>query len=361
MDGARNLAEAGVSAKELVSAETAEGDFKTEMAGELADEIGVDAVDGGLIHGVEEVFAVGDEVGAVDVLDFLLEVQVLGDLLGERDLVEGGLLHFVEAEGEGMDVFSGELGGEGCDGSGVAAGGEECGYRDVGAEMHGQRFEEDLMETGEHFRAGARGVVGVLGGESVEGRIECVDSGLLTGSDLEIRAGRQGMDASKESVRLRDGSPEIEAGVACRIGRQIGAGNVGEGLDLGGEGKKPGGGLGCRGPVEGLDAERVAGEGEFLLVVVPDGNGEHAAQAGKHGGAIFGKEGENNFSIAGGAEGVAARDELSAELLVVVDFAVEDEDVATVGRMHGLIGAGCGVENGEAGVREEEMVIGIAP
>ena len=52
------------------------------------------------------------------------------------------------------DALGVELGDEGCDGSGVAPGREECGYGDVGAEVHGQRFEEDLMQADEHVVAG---------------------------------------------------------------------------------------------------------------------------------------------------------------------------------------------------------------
>ena len=360
-NGARDLTKAWVSTEEFVSAEAAERNLEAEVTGEFADEVGIDAINGGLIHGFEEVFAVGDEVGALNVLKFMIEMQGTGDFLRERHLVQRSFVHFVEAEGEGMDVFGGKLGGQGCNGAGVAAGGEECGYRNIGTEVHGQRFEQHMMKAGEHLLAVGRGTGVVFRLEGSDGRGEWLDARLLTGADFKERAGRQGVDSTVEGVRFGNRAPEIKASMPGGIGGKIDAGNLFYRLNLRREGQERSGGIRRCGPVEGLNAERITGESELLVLLVPNGDGEHSTQTGKASRTLLSKERKDNFSIAGGLEGVSAGDELSAKLSVVVDFAVKDKDIAAIRGVHGLVGAGGWVENGEAGVREEEVVIGIAP
>ncbi len=98
-----------------------------------------------------------------------------------------------------------------------------------------------------------------------------------------------------------------------------------------------------------------------MKVIVPNGDGEHSTETGEHCRALLGKEREYDLCVAGGAEVVALCGELIAELEVVVDFAVENERVAPARGVHGLVGTGGGIEDGEAGVGEEEPGRGIAP
>ena len=88
--------------------------------------------------------------------------------------------------------------------------------------------------------------------------------------------------------------------------------------------------------VQRLDAQTVAREEQ--RVAVPDREGEHAVQALDTGFAPFKVRPQNDLGVAVGAEGMAERDQLGAQLGVVVDRAVEHQRGAGRGIQHGLRG-----------------------
>ena len=91
--------------------------------------------------------------------------------------------------------------------------------------------------------------------------------------------------------------------------------------------------------VERLDAEAVAGEHEPARVPLVDGEGEHAVEALRRV-VPPGVPGlEDHFGVARGEEPVALGLELGAQLLVVIDAAVEHERQAELGIDHRLLAA----------------------
>jgi len=95
-----------------------------------------------------------------------------------------------------------------------------------------------------------------------------------------------------------------------------------------------------QGVVQGFDAEAVAGEEEGFAVAIPEGKGEHAAEAVD---ATFapGFPGvDDDFGVAAGMEDVAERLQFRDEFLVVVDFAVEDDTDAVVFVVQRLLASG---------------------
>src|SRR5688572_17889857 len=82
--------------------------------------------------------------------------------------------------------------------------------------------------------------------------------------------------------------------------------------------------------VQRLDPETVAGEEQRLRRGVPDGEREHTAQLLHAIGALVLVEMENGLGVALGRERVSAGQELGAELAIVVDLAVEDDDLRAI-------------------------------
>ena len=102
-----------------------------------------------------------------------------------------------------------------------------------------------------------------------------------------------------------------------------------------------------------FDAEAVAGEEQGFAVAVPEGEGEHAAEAVD---AAFapGLPGvDDDFGVAAGVEDVAQRLQFRDEFLIVVDFAVEDDADALVFVVQRLL-AGGQVDDRQAAVAEPD-------
>ena len=83
--------------------------------------------------------------------------------------------------------------------------------------------------------------------------------------------------------------------------------------------------------IEGLDAERIAGEEERALAVVPNGKSKHTAQARQAALAPVCIGREQNFCIAVCPKGPSGGGEFVAEPAEVVDRAVENERETAVG------------------------------
>jgi len=114
------------------------------------------------------------------------------------------------------------------------------------------------------------------------------------------------------------------------------------GFGLGGENKA----ALMQGVKQGFLSESVAGEEQGLLVLVPDGQGEHAAEVLEAVGAEFFVEMDDYFGVAEGFEAVAALFEIGAELFEIVAFAVVADPDGLIFVGHGLV-AGLEVDDGE--------------
>ena len=101
---ARNVGEGRIAAEQFVAAETGDRDLETELARRLGDEPGVDAVDGRLIHGVEDCRQVGAEFLVRHGADGVPGAIVARDLGGQRRFVVVAAAEFLVAQRDGVDV-----------------------------------------------------------------------------------------------------------------------------------------------------------------------------------------------------------------------------------------------------------------
>jgi hypothetical protein len=106
------------------------------------------------------------------------------------------------------------------------------------------------------------------------------------------------------------------------------------------------------GEVEGLDAEAVADEDDFTAAGLVDGGGKHPPQAGEDGWTPNAVAAEEGFGVAAPAEGDTEGFEFAAEGEVVVDFAIEDEDIPRSLIAHRLVTRFREIENSQSGVAE---------
>jgi len=103
-----------------------------------------------------------------------------------------------------------------------------------------------------------------------------------------------------------------------------------------------------------FDAERVPGQQHRFPARPPiqHGQGEHAAQPGKAGLALFLVEPQQDFRIALGAEAMAPVLEPGAQFPKIIDFPVEDEGDAAVLGHHGLMSGRGQILDGQPGHAE---------
>src|SRR5690606_21441909 len=115
------------------------------------------------------------------------------------------------------------------------------------------------------------------------------------------------------------------------------------------------------GPVEGLDAEPVAGAEEPALGTIVEREGEHAVELRQRLRALPREEAQENLGVGMvGGEALAALLEHLPERRSVVDLAVENEDEAAVRRRHRLPPAG-DVDDREPPHPEREKRVPVAP
>src|SRR5262249_32227107 len=110
--------------------------------------------------------------------------------------------------------------------------------------------------------------------------------------------------------------------------------------------------------VERLLAESIAREKEALAPRVPDRVGVHAAQPLQAFGTFLFVEVNQRLRVGRGVELVAARDQIGAQFLVLVDLAVEDDPDAAIFIGDGLV-AGIEVDDGEAAHTDGAAAIDI--
>ena len=157
------------------------------------------------------------------------------------------------------------------------------------------------------------------------------------GVDGQAVPRRQDGDAPVDGARGGDAEPGevFPDGGGVDLARHAAAGE--QGVELGGEDQAR---VRQPGVVERLDAQRIAGGEEGVLPRVPDGEGEHPAQAWQAGRSVGGVGSEQHLGVAVGMERPAGGGEFGLQLGVVVDRAVEDEGEAPVGARHRLVPVG---------------------
>jgi len=167
-----------------------------------------------------------------------------------------------------------------------------------------------------------------------------VDGAAVDGEGL---GGAELVDVGEGALGGGDVAEEQVVGEGVVVGAGVEGVGLEEGFGLAGEEESAGG----VGVVEGFLAYAVAGEEELLFGLVPEGEGEHAAEVGGAVGAVLFVEVEDDFGVGLGAEAVAGGLEVAAEGFEVVALAVVDEVEGAVFVGHGLV-AGGEVDDGEA-------------
>ena len=266
-----------------------------------------------------------------DVLVGVGDVQLVGKLVGPRDLVAhhaagalgvvgGGVLVAIKAHGERLDigVF---LGQAGCHVTGVDARGQKAADLDIGHVMVAHAVAHGFVDGLDGVLTAALRIEVVLGTP-----VAALGDGPVGMHGHAVR-GSQLEDALEE--RLGKGA-ELEAQVlferfAVELARVVRM--LEDALDLGSEDEAA---VLLR-VIERLDAEEVAGAEQLARVAVPDGEREHAAQAVEHAFAPCQIAREQDFGVGVGLELPALRLELGAQIAVVVDLAVEHDGEAPLG------------------------------
>ena len=335
------------------------------------DDVGVEPVDARLVHGADGAGEEGAEPLPPHPADDVASPQPAGDLGGERRLVERRALEDVEREGEGGDRVVRVVpidrpgpfraagprsprrrgpprgpAGEDEEEARVEAGREEDGDRHVRHQVVADRLGEGGLDA-EPGRRRRRAV-----GDRLPCPIAPASPPAPAGRDRQRAAGGEGADGAADRRRLRHRAPEEEAGEAGGVDLPRYRAARLERPDLGGEAED----APLVGVVERLDPERVAGEEERPLPLVPEGEGEHAAEAREHRRAVSRVEGEEDLGVALRPPRVAG--ELVAQGAEVVDLAVQDDPVAAVRRGHRLRPGGRRVEDCEPAVAEAEAAVG---
>ena len=253
----------------------------------------------------------------------------------------------LEADREGREARRGVAGGERGDEARVEPARQE---RADGHVRH-QALLDGALERGFHVDEGRpRGLSRALAQER-RGRVACNLHRAAAGQ-RELVAGRQLEDVLVGRVR-RERVPEaqeraerFEPGTRADSRRE-------EGLWLRREAE-----AGARaGPEQRLFAGEVARQKQHVAIV--DGEREHAGQAWHHGGAVLPPAGEEHLGVAAALEGVPARCEVGAELAVVVDFTVEDDERGA-GPAHRLTPGEGEIEHGKPREPEERVVLADA-
>ncbi len=109
--------------------------------------------------------------------------------------------------------------------------------------------------------------------------------------------------------------------------------------------------------IQRLDAHMVARQQDRLRHGVVEGKGENAVNLRQNRLAINNQQPEQRFGVRVAAKTDASRLQLRAEVGVIVELTVIDEDVAPVGALHGLRRRHRQVQNGEADVSKTKRSI----
>ena len=281
----------------------------------------------GLVHVVLDFLDVPPEFLGGDNLEVVVYADFLGKALGPVDFIV--FLAEVKAHGKGLLV--GEIGGNI---AGIYAAGQEAAHFHVADLVGVDGFLKDLFDL-VHCLFLGHGLIGVEHGLPVPG-----------GGDFavlipQIVGGHQAENALKEGLG-RHGVLEGKVVVqGVHVELFLKARELENALDFRAIDKV----AAHHGVVEGLDAEKVTGHKQAVVLFVPDGKAEHAPQPVQKTFLPLFKAVNQHFGVGLGAENVAFFHQLFSQFLIVVDFSVKGENQAAVFILDGLVAGGADVDN----------------
>ena len=304
-----------------------------------------------LLLGADEVEQVGLEligrrkdlvrldVPGADVQDVVDVLLLVVDRPGE-DRGEGVLPGADRAEGERVTLVQQLVDDDG-DRTRIQATGQARAHGHLGLQAQPHRLHEAALVL-----RGRGRVVGALHGGELEQLL--LQPGEHATSDA-VRVGFQHLARSEALDALEEGLRAVLVGAKAQVAVDravvdplLVQATGQDRLDLAGEQQRLA--LTARvrdhGDVERLDAEVVAGQGQPLLVTVPDGEAEHAVEPVERVGAPLREGLQHDLGVRVGREGATERLELAAQVEVVVDLAVVGDRVPAVGGVHRLLAVG---------------------
>ena len=351
----RQVAETGVPAEQLIPAGSHQRHRQPRLAHRLGHVKGIEPVEGRLIQRVQSTIDVVDEhrFGEKD-----LAVVAADGLRDRPGALPFAQLALFERERESVDRLIRCLLRQVGDGGGIDPAGEEHAQRHIAGQMQAHRFEK---LGAKRLFADGRLVRGAL--------LDAPESARTRRLSSPVKHAQfprpDHLDPADDCPRADDEAVPHDRRQRMRIqprrceqpGRENGA-------HFGGQQQRPfAPRVGIGGDVQRLDTQRVARHRERARARVPQREGEHAAELFHRVDAVSREEPKHDGRIAGRVELLAGRGELLPQRHVVVNLAVEDDDLPGDRIGHRL---GCGggeVEDGEPPVREhaaEAVGIGLA-
>lgn len=271
----------------------------------------------------------------------------LGHLPGKTPLVKVAAHLTAEAHADRIDRVSGKLAHQGDDGARVDAAAEEGPERHLAHQVHGHRLPQEFHGSLEEILLAFLAVGAEPQVPVPAGRPGAVPPG-------EIMSGQKFFDILEDRHFSRDVG-QGEVGCQGLLIHFPGEPLVGQDrFHLRGE-TEP---ALVAGVEEGLDAEPVPTEKEHPRGSIPDREGEHTPELVDAGLPPFLVGMKNGFRVAVGGESVAEADEPPAQLVVVVDLAVEDDALGPVLVEYRLMTA-CHVDNAQAAVAEPDTAVEV--
>ncbi len=334
----RQITEGGVAAEQLIAAGPDQRHREPCLPDRPRHVIGVESVEGGLVEAVERLVQLADDLLLSEHHLAVSGADRLRDAPGDGALV---VLRLLESQREGVDGAAVGLLREVRHRGRVDAAREEDSQRHVADQVHTQAFLEDSAEM---ILVHSVGLPGRRDGPEIPRHL------LLSPAAVDAQRPRpEGLDAFDGGERADDEAvPHRRGG---RLGAQPRCPQKTRGeqrAHLGGEGERP---LRRRvraaRDVERLDAERVAREQKLSPLRVPAGEGEHPPQRRDRVGPPGRQRSQQHRRIPGGLEFLPRGDEAIAQLLEVVDLAVEDDHLAADGVRHRLRASRRDVEDGQ--------------
>ena len=220
--------------------------------------------------------------------------------------------------------------------------------------MRANAVEQLLTQIGPLLALGYRGC-------GVEGQAQCVAdlpvaNRLPQPSGLRYdkgRAGRQEACPLVQGEGLGNRAPQKKAHRTCRICPRVDTFSSDKRADLRGEAD----GVAVVRVIQGFDPMRIACEEKLPLPGIPQGESEHPAQTANHGRAVLAVQVQEDLGIRVRAKEHAFALQLFTQDEVIVDFAVEGDDLCAVHSVHRLC-AGLGkVDDGQSSVCEPQAAV----
>ena len=327
---ARQIAERWITSKQLIATEAGERHLHTAGVRRLAHIVGVDAIAGGLIEGVQKAIEVRGHLPAGENGFVMLGAERVRGAARVGGFREGGLL---EDDGERLQPRRACARHQGDDGRGIESSREKGAHGHVGDAMRLDSVIESRAQFAVEFLRRAAGARRRAGRREPPPRFHLQPAAGQTGAFTRPQAGHALVDGAWS--RHRRVRQIFRHGAHVDAPRHHAGGE--QGVEFRGEGEAA-----LRVVVmviKGFDAERVAGEEKALGRLVPHGKRKHAAQPPQTIFAPARKRGEQHLGVALRVERIAAGGKFGAQFPVIINAAVEDEVIAAAGAGHRLVSA----------------------